>query len=231
MTKRRVVVTGIGAVSPFGCSVKKFWDSIIKGESGIKTLTRIPLEGHLVHFGGEVSTFDDEVIENNLLDVKEMKRMDRFTQFACVASDEAMKDSGLDMTKEDPYKVGDYTDKCTQVCFVFSCPGRAELIAGMPCQGATGDNLNILLKLLNEKLPDLFTSPNKEDYDILSMTNGKRVMSVNSAGPGQICYSNPKTAAHFIKKLKEWIPADRKDKEKWQYPVLYSQTQKPDLRR
>ena len=61
----------------------------------------------------------------------------------------------------------------------------------------------------------------KEDYDILSMTNGKRVYSVNSAGPGQICYSNPKTAAHFIKKLKAWIPADRKGKEKWQYPVLY----------
>ena len=61
----------------------------------------------------------------------------------------------------------------------------------------------------------------KEDHDILSMTNGKRIMSVNSAGPGQICYSNPKTAAHFIKKLQEWIPADRKDKEKWQYPVLY----------
>ena len=61
----------------------------------------------------------------------------------------------------------------------------------------------------------------KEDYDILSLTNGKRVPSVNSAGPGQICYSNPKTAAHFIKKLREWIPVDRKGKEKWQYPVLY----------
>ena len=43
MEKRRVVVTGIGAVSPFGCGVKKFWNSIIKGESGIKSLTRIPL--------------------------------------------------------------------------------------------------------------------------------------------------------------------------------------------
>ncbi|MBR5305167.1 MAG: beta-ketoacyl-ACP synthase II [Candidatus Gastranaerophilales bacterium] len=106
MTKRRVVVTGIGAVSPYGCGVKKFWDSLLKGESGIKKLTRIALDGHLVHFGGEVSTFENEVIEQNLLDPKEMKRMDRFTQFACVASDEAMKDSGLDMTQEDPYKVG-----------------------------------------------------------------------------------------------------------------------------
>ena len=66
----------------------------------------MPLEGHLVTFGGEVTTFDDEVAQNNLLDVKEMKRMDRFTQFACVASDEAMKDSKIDMSKEDPYRVG-----------------------------------------------------------------------------------------------------------------------------
>ncbi|MBQ7287680.1 MAG: beta-ketoacyl-ACP synthase II [Candidatus Gastranaerophilales bacterium] len=106
MEKRRVVVTGIGIVSPFGCGVDKFWNSLIEGKSGIKTLTRIPLEGHLVTFGGEATTFEDEVLESNLLDAKEMKRMDRFTQFACVASDEAMKDSGLDMSKEDPYRVG-----------------------------------------------------------------------------------------------------------------------------
>ena len=61
----------------------------------------------------------------------------------------------------------------------------------------------------------------KEDYDILSLSNGKRVYSTSAMGPGQICYSNPKTAAYFIKRLKEWIPAERKGKEKWQYPVLY----------
>lgn len=106
MTKRRVVVTGIGIVSPFGCGAKKFWNSLIEGKSGIKTITRMPLDGHVVTFGGEVTTFEDEVKEQNLLDPKEMKRMDRFTQFACVASDEAVKDSKLDITKEDPYRVG-----------------------------------------------------------------------------------------------------------------------------
>lgn len=106
MTKRRVVVTGMGIVSPFGCGINKFWDNLIAGKSGIKTLTRISLEGHLVTFGGEATTFEQEVIDNNLLEPKEMKRMDRFTQFACVASDEAVKDSKLDMTKEDPYRVG-----------------------------------------------------------------------------------------------------------------------------
>ncbi len=106
MNKRRVVVTGIGLVSPFGCGVEKFWQSIIQGKSGIKTITRMPLEGHLVTFGGEATTFEDEVKEKELLDPKEMKRMDRYTQFACVASDEAVKDSNLDISKEDPYRVG-----------------------------------------------------------------------------------------------------------------------------
>ena len=106
MTKKRVAVTGIGIVSPYGCGVEKFWNSIINGKSGIKKLTRISLDGHLVTFGGEVTTFEDEVLEGNLIDAKEMKRMDRFTQFAVVASDEAVKDSGLDISKEDPYRVG-----------------------------------------------------------------------------------------------------------------------------
>lgn len=106
MEKRRVVVTGIGIVSPYGCGVDKFWNSIVQGKSGIKKLTRISLEKHLVTFGGEVTTFEDEVAQNDLIDPKEMKRMDRFTQFAVVAADEAMKDSKLDMTKVDPYRVG-----------------------------------------------------------------------------------------------------------------------------
>ena len=106
MQKRRVVVTGLGIVSPYGCGVEKFWTSLVQGKSGIKRITRMPLDGHLVTFGGEATTFEAEVLENELLDPKEMKRMDRFTQFACVASDEAIKDAKLDMTKEDPYRVG-----------------------------------------------------------------------------------------------------------------------------
>ena len=106
MSKRRVVVTGMGLVSPYGCGVEKFWNNIINGVSGIKRITRMSLEGHLVTFGGESTSFESEVLENNYLDAKEMKRMDRYTQFACVASDEAVKDSGLDMSKEDPYRVG-----------------------------------------------------------------------------------------------------------------------------
>ncbi len=106
MNKRRVVVTGLGIVSSYGCGVNKFWNSLIEGKSGVRTLQRISHEGHLVTIGAEATYFEDEVKEKNLLEPKEMKRMDRFTQFACVASDEAVKDSGLDITKEDPYRVG-----------------------------------------------------------------------------------------------------------------------------
>ena len=106
MANRRVVVTGIGIVSPFGCGIDKFWNSLVEGKSGIKTLERINLEGHLVTFGGEYTGFDDEVAQKGLLEPKDMKRMDRFTQFACVASDEAVTDSKLDISKEDPYRIG-----------------------------------------------------------------------------------------------------------------------------
>lgn len=106
MNKRRAVVTGVGIVSPYGCGVQKFWNSLLEGKSGVRTFTRIPLEGHLVTFGAEATTFEDEVKEKGLLDAKDMKRMDRYTQFACVAADEAVNDSGLDISKEDPYRVG-----------------------------------------------------------------------------------------------------------------------------
>ena len=106
MEKRRVVVTGLGIVSPYGCGVDKFWNSLIEGKSGIKTISRISHEGHLCTIAGESTTFEQEVEENQLLDPKDMKRMYRYSQFACVAADEAFKDSKLDITKEDPYRVG-----------------------------------------------------------------------------------------------------------------------------
>lgn len=106
MEKRRVVVTGIGIVSPYGCGIDKFWNSIVEGKSGIDTIKRISHEGHLCTIAGEACTFEEEVAEKHLLEPKEMKRMDRYTQFACVAADEAVADSKLDMSKEDPYRVG-----------------------------------------------------------------------------------------------------------------------------
>ncbi len=101
-TKRRVVVTGLGIVSPFGLGVKKFWDSLLEGKSGISTIENISLDGHTVHIAGEVKNFDE--ISN--LEPKEARRMDRYTQFAMVAAEEAVKDSGISTDDVDPYRFG-----------------------------------------------------------------------------------------------------------------------------
>lgn len=102
MTKRRVVITGLGAVSPFGVGVEKFWNSLIEGKSGIGVTNAIELDRHPVKISGEVRDFHPE----DYMDPKEAKKMDRFTQFAIVASDEAIKDAKLLEANIDPYRIG-----------------------------------------------------------------------------------------------------------------------------
>ena len=100
--KRRVVVTGIGMATPYGFGAKKFWDSILEGKSAISTIERIPLEGHSVHIAGEIKDFDSW----GKFEPKDAKRMDRFTQYAVVAADEAVSDAGIDENCTDPYRYG-----------------------------------------------------------------------------------------------------------------------------
>lgn len=103
MTKRRVVITGLGAVSPFGVGVDKFWHSLVEGKSGISTSELIDVSKHVVKISGEVKNFNAE----DYLDPKEAKKMDRFIQFAMIAADEAIKDAKLEEVNDvDPYKIG-----------------------------------------------------------------------------------------------------------------------------
>lgn len=102
MTKKRVVVTGLGAVSPFGVGVDKFWNSIVEGKSGIAITDAIDLEKHTVKISGEAKNFNPD----DYMDPKEAKKMDRFTQFALVAADEAIKDAKLENIDTDPYRIG-----------------------------------------------------------------------------------------------------------------------------
>ena len=101
-TKRRVVVTGIGVASAYGPGADIFWKSLLEGKSAISTIERIPLEGHSVHIAGEIKDFESW----EKLDPKEAKRMDRYTQFAVVAADEAVKDSKVSTKNTDPYRYG-----------------------------------------------------------------------------------------------------------------------------
>ena len=102
MNKRRVVVTGMGAVTAIGIGVDAFWDGVVNGKNGIKPITLIDPERHSVRFAGEISEFDPLAT----IDKKEAKKMDRFTQFAVVASEEALANSGLQITEENADRIG-----------------------------------------------------------------------------------------------------------------------------
>jgi len=101
--KRRVVVTGLGVVTSLGRAVDTFWDRILRGESGVGPITLFDVSGFRVQFGGEVP-WNAEA--ENIANPKELRRLDRFTQFAMAAAADAVSDSGLDFSKEDPFRCG-----------------------------------------------------------------------------------------------------------------------------
>ncbi len=88
---RRVVVTGIGLVSPLGVGTEKNWEALLRGESGIATLTRHDFSRHATRIGGEVKDFDPL----GFIDRKEVRKMDLFIQFALIAAELAVVDSGI----------------------------------------------------------------------------------------------------------------------------------------
>ncbi len=102
MSQRRVVVTGLGLVSPVGVGVEESWKAIVEGKSGIGPITHFDASSYPTRIAGEVKGFQPE----QYMDHKEVRRNDRFIQYALAAADMAMKDSGLDMGKEDPERVG-----------------------------------------------------------------------------------------------------------------------------
>ncbi len=100
--KRRVVITGVGLVTPVGVGIDNVWKRLLNGESGIAPLTRFDATQHDTKIAGEVKDFKaDEYIP-----AKELKRMDLFIQYALTATKIAMNDSGLDMAKEDAERAG-----------------------------------------------------------------------------------------------------------------------------
>lgn len=103
MMKRRAVVTGLGVVTPLGRAIDGFWDRIVRSESGVGPITLFDVAGYRVQFGGQVAW---EPEKEDIANPKELKRLDRFTQFAIASAKDAVSDSGLDFSKEDPYRCG-----------------------------------------------------------------------------------------------------------------------------
>jgi 3-oxoacyl-[acyl-carrier-protein] synthase II len=100
--KKRVVVTGVGLVTPVGIGKDAFWDSIKNGRSGVKNITLLDASAYPCRIAGEISGW----VPENYIDKKRAKRMDRFAQFALAAAKNAVQDSGLDPAKEIPERCG-----------------------------------------------------------------------------------------------------------------------------
>ena len=100
--KRRVVVTGLGAVTPIGNTVEEFWSSVKEGKVGIGEITKFDTSDYKVKVAAEVKGF----AAKEHMDFKAAKRMEPFSQYAVAAAMEAYEDAGLDMEKEDPFRAG-----------------------------------------------------------------------------------------------------------------------------
>ena len=102
MAKRRVVITGMGALTPVGNSVNETWESLLQGKSGIGLVTKFDSSAMPTNIAGEIKNFDPE----EHFDHKEIKKLDCYTQFALVSTREAVKDAGLTPGSFDPERVG-----------------------------------------------------------------------------------------------------------------------------
>ena len=102
MELRRVVVTGLGALTPVGNTLQEYWDGLVSGRSGAVPITKFDAEKFKTRFACEVKGFDPTAF----IDRKEARKMDPFSQYAVVTADEAIRDSGLELEKEDRDQIG-----------------------------------------------------------------------------------------------------------------------------
>lgn len=102
MSKRRVVVTGLGAITPLGLSVEAFWNNLVSGKSGAGPITYFDTDGHETKFACEVKGFK----ATDFLDRKGAQRMDPFAQYAVISADHAIADSGIPIKDMDPDRIG-----------------------------------------------------------------------------------------------------------------------------
>ena len=102
--RRRVVVTGMSVVTPLGHELPEFWEKLCAGKSGIGPIERFDASEYKVRFGGEIKHFN--MLDHVDFDAKDLKRLDRFSQFALAAANKAIMMSGLDLSTGDPYRRG-----------------------------------------------------------------------------------------------------------------------------
>jgi 3-oxoacyl-[acyl-carrier-protein] synthase II len=171
MQKRRVVVTGMGLISPCGTGVEKSWDALVNGRSGVGPITLFDASRLDCRIAGEVTDFRPE----EYIDKRELRRMDRFAQFAVVAADMALADSGLRIT-----------------------PGNAERVAAIIGSGIGGiSSLEETYRKALEKGPDRI-SPFFILQMIINLAPGYVSMRHGIKGPSWSTNSACSTSAHAL---------------------------------
>ena len=147
--RRRVVVTGLGMVTPLGNTVDESWEALIAGESGAGKITQFDPEGFPVDFACEVKNLD----VTDYVDYKASRRMDRFTHLALAAARQAETDSGIEIVSE-PDRVG--AAVATGIGGAYMMGSRCALVAPMPLSALVGTTSSLGTVLLRGAMP--FTS-------------------------------------------------------------------------
>ncbi len=169
--KRRVAITGIGMLTPIGISKEEYWSALIEGKSGISRVTHFDPRDFPCQIAGEIKNFNPI----DYIDSKKVRRQDRFVQFAIVASKDAIKDSGLELTKEDPKRIG--------------------VIFGSGIGGLS--SIEKQFQILSEKGPRR-VSPFLIPMMITNMAAGEIAITLNLQGPNYAISSACATSAHAI---------------------------------
>ena len=193
---RRVVVTGLGAVTPIGLNVNDFWDSIKAGKIGFDQITKFDTTDYKCHIAAELKDFNPQ----DFMDRKAAKRMEPFSQYAVAAAKEAIEDSGLDIEKEDPYMVGcaigsgigslQAMERETQKLHEKG-PGRVNplLVPLMICNMAAG-NVSIQFGLKGKSINDVTacaTGTNTIGEAFRSIQYGEADVMVAGGTEGSVC--------------------------------------------
>jgi len=171
MQRRRVVVTGLGVVSPLGCEIEKFWQRLTAGQSGIRRTTRIDVSRYSSQIAGEVI----EVNIDQFVGKKEQRRMDPFSHYAIAASKLALTDSGLNLAVENPERMG---------CIVSSGVGGLQVLEEQHT-------------VLMTKGPSRF-SPFMIPQMISNMATGLVAIELNLQGPNLCIVTACASATHSL---------------------------------